>query len=101
MKKEKIYNPSKDILENSNVTETEFEKLYEHSINDPDSLIWWSNAFHTVNAHYLQGLKGVTESYKTWIKQIKKRNPNIWILGKDFLDVPIEGGQVKDYVIKS
>ena len=43
MKKEKIYNPSKDILENSNVTETEFEKLYEHSINDPDSF-WGTQA---------------------------------------------------------
>ena len=70
-------------------------------VNEPGSVIWWSNAFHTVNAHYLHGLKGVTESYNNWIKQIKTNNPDMWILGKDFLDRPIEGGQIKDYVIKS
>jgi len=70
-------------------------------VTDPDSLIWWSNAFHTVNAHYLQGLKGVTNSYNTWINQIKSKNPDIWILGKDFMDKPVEGGQIKDYVNKS
>ena len=70
-------------------------------VNEPGSVIWWSNAFHTVNAHYLHGLRGVTNSYKTWIDEITKQNPNIWILGKDFLDRPVEGGQIKDYVIKS
>ena len=70
-------------------------------VNEPGSVIWWSNAFHTVNAHYLHGLKGVTESYNNWIKEIKTNNPDMWILGKDFLDRPIEGGQIKDYVIKS
>jgi len=70
-------------------------------VKEPGSVIWWSNAFHTVNAHYLHGLKGVTESYTTWIKEIKTNNPDMWILGKDFLDRPIEGGQIKDYVIKS
>ena len=70
-------------------------------VNEPGSVIWWSNAFHTVNAHYLHGLRGVTSSYKTWIDEITKQNPNIWILGKDFLDRPVEGGQIKDYVIKS
>ena len=70
-------------------------------VAEPNSLIWWSNAFHTVNAHYLQGLQGVTNSYNTWINQIKINNPDIWILGKDFMDKPIEGSQIKDYVIKS
>jgi len=70
-------------------------------VADTSSLIWWSNAFHTVNAHYLQGLQGVTNSYNTWINQIKINNPDIWILGKDFMDKPIEGNQIKDYVVKN
>ena len=35
------------------------------------------------------------------LNQIKNKNPDIWILGKDFMDKPVEGGQIKDYVIKS
>ena len=60
-------------------------------------MIWWSNAFHTVNAQYVRGLQGVTDCYNTWIKQIVNKNPNIWILGKDYLDRPIEGKQIKEY----
>ncbi len=28
-------------------------------------------------------------------------NSTIWILGKDFMDKPIEGNQIKDYVVKN
>ena len=49
----------------------------------------------------MQGLQGVSNSYNTWITQIKKRNPDMWILGKDYLDKPVEGGQIKNYVTKS
>ena len=77
------------------------EKITSKITKGGTQLIWWSNAFHTVNAHYLHGLKGVTSSYNTWVKEITRKNPDIWILGKDFLDRPVEGGQIKDYVIKS
>ena len=63
-----------------------------------NEIIWWSNAFHTVNAQYLRGLAGVRQCYETWTKQIVNKNPNIWILGKDYLDRPVEGKQVKDYL---
>jgi len=65
---------------------------------EPDSIIWWSNAFHTVNAHYTRGMQGVTECYEEWIKQIAAQNEDIRILGKDYLDRPIEGGTLKEYL---
>ena len=68
---------------------------------EPDSLIWWSNAFHTVNAQYMRGLSGVKSCYDTWVSQIKEKNPDIWILGKDYLDKPAEGTRIKDYVYES
>ena len=73
------------------------EKLTSKITNEENSVIWWSNAFHTVNAQYVRGLQGVTDCYNTWIKQIVNKNPNIWILGKDYLDRPIEGKQIKEY----
>ena len=55
--------------------------------------------FIQVNAQYVRGLQGVKNCYNNWISQIIDRNPNIWILGKDYLDRPVEGSQIKDYVI--
>jgi hypothetical protein len=61
-------------------------------------VIWWSNAFHTVNAHYLRGLQGVEKCYNDWVEGIYKKNPNIYIFGKDYLDRPVEGGTIKEYL---
>ena len=77
------------------------EKLTNKITDEENSVIWWSNAFHTVNAQYVRGLQGVTGCYNTWITQIINKNPNIWILGKDYLDRPVEGKQIKDYVNNS
>ena len=77
------------------------EKVTSKITNEENSIIWWSNAFHTVNAQYVRGLQGVTDCYNTWIKQINSKNPDIWILGKDYLDRPIEGNKIKDYVNNS
>jgi len=77
------------------------EKLTNKITPDENSIIWWSNAFHTVNAQYVRGLQGVKDCYTNWTNQINNKNPDIWILGKDYLDRPIEGGQIKDYVIKT
>ena len=63
-----------------------------------NSVIWWSNAFHTVGAQYFRGLKGVKTCYETWLSQLEEKNPNLWILGKDYLDRPVEGEQLKDYI---
>ena len=43
MNTQKIYNPSKEILEKSNITESEFQNLYEESINNPEEF-WAAQA---------------------------------------------------------
>ena len=40
MNKERIYNPSQSILENSNISSSEFEELYKKSLENPDQ--FWS-----------------------------------------------------------
>ena len=74
------------------------EELYPHITNEEDSIIWWSNAFHTVNAHYVRGLQGVTKCYNEWLSNLEKRNENLYLLGKDYLDRPVEGGTLKEYL---
>ena len=41
MNKEKIYKPPQSILENSNISETEFNKLYKQSLENPEE--FWAN----------------------------------------------------------
>jgi len=65
---------------------------------DDNSVIWWSNAFHTVNAQYLRGLQGVTDCYNKWLEQIANKNDSLYIFGKDYLDKPVEGGTLKEYL---
>ena len=43
MTKDKIYNPSKSIIDNSNINESEFQAMYEKSIESPDDF-WASQA---------------------------------------------------------
>ena len=74
------------------------QKITNRITGEENSVIWWSNAFHTVNAQYLRGLAGVRNCYETWTEQIAEKNPNIWILGKDYLDRPVEGSVIKDYL---
>ena len=74
------------------------EKITNKITKEPDSIIWWSNAFHTVNAQYLRGLSGVKQCFETWCSQIYEKNPDISILGKNYLDVPVEGKNIKEYL---
>ena len=73
------------------------EKLTSKISNEETQIIWWSNAFHTVNAHYLRGLQGVENCYNEWLNQISDRNNNIYIMGKDYLNLPVEGRTIKEY----
>ena len=66
--------------------------------NKGTQIIWWSNAFHTVNAHYLRGLQGVKKCYTEWISQLYDKNQNLYIMGKDYLNRPIEGRTLKEYL---
>ena len=74
------------------------QKLTSIITNHETDVIWWSNAFHTVNAHYLRGLQGVQNCYNKWLTQIKDKNENIYIMGKDHLNQPVEGGTLKEYL---
>lgn len=74
------------------------EKITSNIKADEDSVIWWSNSFHTIGAQYLRGLSGAKSCYEMWLQQIQERNPNIWIFGKDYLDRPVEGERLKEYI---
>ena len=38
----------------------------------PEESIWWSNAFHTVNAQYVRGLQGVKDCIIIGLVKLEK-----------------------------
>ena len=74
------------------------EKLTSKVSQGGTQIIWWSNAFHTVNAHYLRGLQGVKNCYNEWLNQISEKNKDIYIMGKDYINKPVEGFTLKEYL---
>lgn len=69
-----------DILDNP-------EKLINIIDDTEDSYIWWSNAFHTVTAHYTRSLEDLKNHYNNkWVKEIENKNPNIICFGTDIIN---------------
>lgn len=83
-----------DILQNP-------EKVIKHITNDNNSVIWWSNAFHTVTAHYTKSLEELTNHYvKNWLEPIHDKNPSLIVLGNDYLNKQLEGISIKEELNK-
>ena len=69
-----------DLLENP-------EKLTNQVDNTEDSYIWWSNAFHTVTAHYTMSLEDLKKHYNDrWITALKNKNSNLICFGTDVIN---------------
>ena len=69
-----------DLLENP-------EKVTNSIDNTENSYIWWSNAFHTVTAHYTRSLEDLKNHYNNnWIRAIENKNSNITCFGTDIMN---------------
>lgn len=79
-----------DILDNP-------EKLINKVDNTTDSYIWWSNAFHTVTAHYTRTLADLKDHYNNnWVNALKLKNENLSCFGTDILHNKIRNRNIKD-----
>lgn len=71
------------------------DKILNKIKKDDNSIIWWSNCFHTVNTHYTRSVKEVNKLYTNWLENINEKNPNLWIFGKNHLNKPVEGNTIQ------
>ena len=46
----------------------------------------------------MRGLQGVKSCYNEWLRQIQEQNSQIYIMGKNYINVPVEGGTIKEYI---
>lgn len=76
-------------------------KIIEQVNNQGTQLIWWSNCFHTVNSHYLNSNSNLYRLYENWITELRNKNENIHIFGKDYLNNSLNGVKIKNYDIPS
>ena len=69
--------------------------------NKNNSIIWWSNVFHTVNTHYTRRLSEVKDLYIDWLESLDEKNPNLWVFGKDYINEPVEGNTIQSILKES
>lgn len=74
------------------------EILINKITQEGNSIIWWSNVFHTVTAHYTRSLSDLTEHYNTFIKSVIDKNSNLTVFGTDILNKKFEGINIKDCI---
>ncbi len=89
------YRKLKHFYVNCDLTNTG-HKIINKIEKDDNSIIWWSNCFHTVNTHYTRSLSEVKDLYTKWLEDITEKNSNLWVFGKDYLNRPAEGKTIQD-----
>lgn len=63
------------------------EKITNQVDNTEESYIWWSNAFHTVTAHYTKSLDELKDHYNiNWVEALKNKNNNLICFGTDIVN---------------
>jgi hypothetical protein len=79
-----------DVLSNASL-------LVSRIRDEPGAIIWWSNAFFTMYGNWFYGLRERQQAYERWIEQLVKRNPRLYLLGSDFININVNSVQAAEY----
>lgn len=66
--------------------------------NQPNSAIWWSNAFFTIYSNWLHTADERKAIYDSWLRELSGRNPDIFIYGSDYNNINVNHIRVGDYL---
>jgi hypothetical protein len=64
----------------------------------PDSAIWWSNAFFTVYSNWLYTADERKRIYDNWLTRLAERNPDIFIYGSDYNNINVNHIRLGEYL---
>lgn len=64
----------------------------------PNSAIWWSNAFFTVYSNWLYTADERKRTYDAWLTELAERNPDIFIYGSDYNNINVNHIRLGDYL---
>jgi len=52
-------------------------------VDNSTGILWFSNIYHTLNAHYTYSIKELKDAYNTLIILLRQKNPELKLFGKD------------------
>ncbi|RDD61888.1 hypothetical protein [Ferruginivarius sediminum] len=65
---------------------------------EPNSVLWWSNAFHSLNAVWHYEREARERIYHRWLADVAAINPHITLYGTDVDNLGIGGTRVRDHL---
>ncbi len=77
---------------------TESSLLFEQIAEEPNAIIWWSNAFFTMYGNWFYSLDQRRQMYETWIQQIAQLNPDLFLVGSDYNNVNVNAVRAAPYL---
>ena len=76
------------------------DKLLESVRKQPDSAIWWSNAFFTIYSNWLHTADERKRIYDNWLERLAGRNPDIYIYGSDYNNINVNHIRLGEYLAR-
>ncbi len=64
----------------------------------PNTILWVSNAFHSLNGCWFYTREKRNEIYDRWIDELAQKNPELWLYGKDVNNIDIGRTRVRDHL---
>lgn len=71
--------------------------LLAHISDEPNSIIWWSNAFFTMYGNWFYTIEHRQQAYDRWIEQLAHRNPHLYLFGSDYNNTSVNFVQAAEY----
>lgn len=71
--------------------------LVEQIVDEPDAVIWWSNAFFTMYGNWFYSPDERQQIYERWIRELAARNPGLHLFGSDHNNVNVNSVRAGEY----
>lgn len=71
--------------------------LLEAIRDEPNAMIWWSNAFFTSYGNWHHRLAERKRLFETWIAELVAANPALYVTGADHINIDVNHVQVGRY----
>ena len=65
---------------------------------EPNAIMWWSNAFHSLNGVWFYDMEERQRIYRRWIRALADINPDFFLYGADVDNLDIGGTCLRDHL---
>jgi hypothetical protein len=72
-------------------------RLLEHIRDEPNALIWWSNAFFSIYSNWLYSADERNSIYRKWIESLAHIAPQLLLYGSDCYNISVNAYTADEY----